>query len=70
MKQSVWMEITKDKYELPVIVASTAEELAILCGTTRNNVMSGACKGRKGLYKSRFVIVEIQEDEEADADGR
>lgn len=70
MKEYVWMEVTKDEFELPVHVARTAGELALLAGTTRSNVMSGECKGRKGIYKSRFVKVQIDmEEEEARANG-
>ena len=69
MKQYVWMEVTKDEYELPVCVARTAEELAMKCGTTRNNVISGACRGGKGIYKSRFVKIELDAEEEVRIHG-
>lgn len=64
MKRNVWMEVTRDQYELPVRVANSAKELASLAGTTLSNVMSGACRGKKGLYKSRFVKVEVDMEEE------
>ena len=61
----VWMEVTRDKYELPKLIADSAAELAVLSGATENNVSSSASKYKKGIYRSsRFRKVEVPEDEE------
>lgn len=61
MKKIVWMKVTHDKYELPVAVADTAEELAKICGTTKNCIcssMSHAKNGRKKWTPYVKVILE------------
>ena len=61
----VWMEVTKDRYELPVAVADSIKELARIVGVSRDNIKSSASKRRRGLLKrSRFVSVEIEDEEE------
>ena len=62
-KDYVWMEITSDAYELPVIIASSAQELADKAGATLNAVMSGASRYRTRTrkdgtpVKSRFIKI-------------
>lgn len=34
------MKVSKDKYELPVAVANTVQELAVMCNTTANSIRS------------------------------
>lgn len=63
MKNEVWMEVTEDEYELPVIIASNAQELADKSGSTLNAVRSGASrhstrKKKDGTpVKTRFLKV-------------
>ena len=47
MGKFLWLMITQDKYELPLVVADTAKELAMITGTTKNNVVSSACRYRR-----------------------
>lgn len=61
MPDYVYMEITKDKYELPVAIASTESELAKLCKTTVIAVKSGISKRRCTGKWSRFVKVDVEE---------
>ena len=61
----VWMQITHDEFELPVAVANTAQELADIVGTTKNNVQSATAHVRRGRNKwSRFIRVQVDDDEE------
>jgi len=53
------MAVTPDKYELPVAVADTAEELGKKLGITANAIHSSMCNARKRGYKSRYVKVVI-----------
>lgn len=60
--KKIWMEVTQDKYELPVAIADTAKELAEIVGTTTNNIVSQCSHYRKGRLKSsRFRMIEIEE---------
>lgn len=59
----VWLKVTTDDLELPVAVADSASELAEICGTTRNAIMSTICHARRYGYRSRYVRVYIEEDE-------
>ena len=63
-KVKVWMKITKDDLELPVIVADTAAELARICGTTRNAVMSSASHAKNNGIKSSYISVEVDTDDD------
>lgn len=57
----VWMEVSKDKYELPILIANTGRELAKLSGANYENVVRSA--NRKPKKHSRFIKVEIEDDE-------
>ena len=59
---TVYMEVTQDKYELPVAIADNAEILAKKCGTTKNSIFSIIAHAKKDGRKARFVKVEIDED--------
>ena len=53
---TLYMKVTKDKYELPLAVADSQKELAELLGVKLNVVVSSFCKGY-GTFKK----VEIDE---------
>lgn len=59
--EKIYMKITKDEYELPLAVASTAEELAKICGTTRNAITSSISKAKVGIIRPRYVRVIIED---------
>ena len=63
----VWMKVTKDKYELPVAVADSANELARILNTTANNVSSSLSKGY-GTYVK--VVIDDEESERTGFDGK
>lgn len=59
MKNTVYMQVTHDKYELPLAVADTVVELARICGVSENaiyrTVASGGCRdGFKKYVKVRI----------------
>lgn len=61
----VWMQISKDKYELPIFVAETAQELADICGVSVNTVQSAVCRNEHGEYeKSQYIKVRVEDDDE------
>lgn len=59
----VWIKVTKDELRLPVAMADTAAELARICGTTTNVVISSVSHARRGdLKSSSYECIEIEED--------
>lgn len=59
---NVWMKISKDRLELPLAVADTARELAEICNTSPQCIMSVVSKGKKGVLKNPgFVKIEIED---------
>lgn len=66
-KKYVWMQVTKDRLSLPLIVRDTSAELAAACGISRTAVSSYIShfeSGRdKGYPRYIRVIVEDEDDE-------
>lgn len=56
------MEVTKDKYELPVAIADTPTQLAKICHTSASNIYSSAYKRERGIKNGRFIRVNLEED--------
>lgn len=65
---TVWMMVSKDKYELPLAVADSAPQLAEMVGVSANAIFSSYSCYKNGKHKfSRFHKVEIEEvDDETD----
>ena len=62
---NIYMAVDLEYYELPYAIADTAEELAKMCGVTKNNVYSTISHVKSGRYqRGRYVKVEV--DDEAD----
>lgn len=54
MNKYYWLCVEADEYELPLVVADTARELAEKCNTTKHNVetfVSKQSNGRVNGYK-------------------
>jgi len=60
----VWMKVTCDEYALPMAIADTSVELAKMCGTTPNTVVSTWSHYQKGRIKYPSYICVILEGEE------
>lgn len=59
----VWLLVTKDKYELPLMVTDTAEEMAERLGIGVGTIETTISKAKHGILKhSRFAKVRIDED--------
>lgn len=61
---TLWMKVTPDRYELPVAVGDTAEQLARLVGCTKNNIYSAISNATKHGYRCQYIKVTIEEDSE------
>ncbi len=62
-KIKIYMKVTKDRYSLPVAVADSPKELAALCGVSPNAIYSGFSHEKKGDWKSPYVKVEVEDDD-------
>lgn len=61
----LYLEITRDIYQLPIAVADSPHELAWMCGTTNAVISSMVTRTAKGEYRRpRYIVVEIDEEEE------
>lgn len=58
----IWLMVTKDKYELPILVADSAVELAGMLGCTPNNIYSSVSHAKHRRQNSPYRRVEIDED--------
>ena len=47
----IWMKVTQDIYELPLMIADSAQELADMCGVGVNAIYSGVSKNKTGKMK-------------------
>lgn len=65
---TLWMMVSKDKYELPLAVADSAPQLAEMVGVSVNSIFSSYSCYIHGKHKfSRYRKVEIEEvDDETD----
>ena len=57
MTKTVYMLVTQDKYELPLVVADTVAELARLTGQKRSSVASAITHAKKKGFSSKYVKV-------------
>lgn len=57
---TLYMKVTRDKYELPVAVADSKSELACMVGVAPSSVCHALERGWK---KSTYVAVEVDDDE-------
>ena len=61
----LYMKVSKDKYQLPEVIADSVKELAEKCGESPRIVSSLASKERAGKHKnSPFIRVDIEEGED------
>ena len=51
---AVWMEVSQDRYELPLAIADTAQDLARKCGVKPSTVRSSASRVNTGNRDGRF----------------
>ena len=57
-----WLLVEADEYELPLVVADTARELAEKCDTTKHNVEAFVCKQSSGRYRGTKYLKVRRED--------
>jgi ribosomal protein L7Ae-like RNA K-turn-binding protein len=57
--KTIYMLVTNDKYELPLVVADSVAELAKLTGQKRSSVASAITHAKKKGFKSMYVKVDV-----------
>lgn len=63
MEKYYWMKVTKDEYQLPIAIATSASGLARLLGIKTNTLYRATSKGQKDKYPQ---YVKIPRDDEID----
>lgn len=63
MKKCLYLKVTKDKYELPLIVTEGAQELADKEGVNVNTIYSSISHYERGDQNSPYRRVRIEEAE-------
>ena len=66
MYRPVYMKVTKDRFELPIVVAASAYELARLCGVNVSVIMHSVSTQSKRIIKNsqyKKVWVSDSDDE-------
>ena len=59
---TLYMKVTRDKYELPVAVAETKAELARMLGIKREHVQSAFFHAKKYKHPT-YVVVEVDDED-------
>ena len=57
--KKIWTQITKDEFELPVIVADTAKELAEIVGVHVSTVVTG-----RHRLVPEYISVEVDDEDD------
>ena len=65
----IWLKVTHDKYELPIMIADTAKELAALCGCSANNIYASMSHQKSKGTWSPYRTVRITNKEAEEWEG-
>ena len=59
----LYMEVTSDKYELPVAIAESPNELAKMTRTSSSIIRSAICHMKEsGRVRSKYLKLEVDDD--------
>ena len=65
-KKYIWMQVTSDKYELPLKIADSSLKLARMCGVSNANICRSAQRARSSNHKFsdgvHYVRGDIEEE--------
>ena len=64
----LYMLVTKDQYELPLVVAGSAEELAKRVGVSPKSIYSAIWKAEKYGRKCKYRVVDVEDEAEDPAE--
>lgn len=60
---TLFMKVTKDKYELPIAVAESVHELSLMTGDKKMSIWNAIGHRNRTGYKTAYVRVEVDDDE-------
>ena len=74
MKKLIWMAVTADKYELPMVVADSQKHLAKCLGVSPGTIMTKSWKYNHGIIqkkkkcgpKPKYYVVSVEEIDDED----
>lgn len=59
--QCIWMKVTKDEYQLPLVIADSAQELADICHVKPHNIFSAVWHSKRDGRISQYIKVEVED---------
>ena len=59
MRKNLYMLVTNDEFEFPIYIADSAQELADMVGTTRNNIYSCISHAKEKGFRCQYVKVPL-----------
>lgn len=60
--QFLWLEVTSDRYQLPLAVADSRRELAEMRHTTVDAISDNIYQAKQGKVAERYIRIEVEED--------
>ena len=60
---TIWLKVSRDKYELPEVVAGSIQELAWRCGVKTTSIYSSISHYKKEGWRPKYVKVDVEEDD-------
>lgn len=68
LKNKIYMKVTLDKYELPVAVAGSVQELAKILGVKAESIRSILSMAKSGRIKRcRYVVVDDVDEQKGES---
>lgn len=64
MNKGIWLLVTHDKYELPIMVADTALEMAERLGITETSIHSSRSHAKKDGRWTPYRRVDLEGDDD------
>ena len=61
----IYMQVSRDRFALPEIIAESIPELAAKCGKNTHHLRL-VISGKKKVKTQRYICVEVEEDETTD----
>lgn len=66
--KNLWVYVSDDELELPLVVTDTAKELADKVGVDKNTIVSAISHARTRGYRSRYIKISLGEGDGEDAE--
>lgn len=60
---TLWLEVTQDKYRLPIVVAGSIRELGKRCRITPGAISLAIKRAENKDTKSKFIKIEVDDNE-------